>query len=179
MSELIHASAAISRAGTFINGFGGYAAAWTALALLAGAPVVVLIPMAIFAAGSLTGYYCAPLIWLAAWRRRDLLLTLTTITLDAAGVEARTATATGRQAWSFYRRARDIGDAVVLQAGPGIAVLFLTRSLGAPERVQLARILEAHGLVRPTTAFERAKPFVAIGIGAVVALLQLNLQLAL
>jgi hypothetical protein len=177
VSELINASATLSRAGTFINGFGGYAATWTVIALVAGAPFFVLLPPLVFAIGSLTGYYCAPFIWYAVWRRRDLVLTPTTVTLDDDGVEARTASASARQAWTFYRRARDLGDSVALEAGPNLAVLLLKRNLDEPERAQLRRILDAHGLFRPPTGLERAKPFLATAIGAVIALLQLNLQL--
>lgn len=176
LSELIKANAALGRAGVVVNGFGGYAAMWTAIGLMAGAPLPVLLPTTIFAIAGLTGYYCAPVLWYAVWRRRDLVITPVTVTLDSDGVEARTASASGRQAWSFYRRARDLGDSVALEAGASIAMLLLTRGLPAADRSRLTRMLREHGLIRPSTLFERARPFVAIGIGAIVALIQFSLR---
>jgi len=177
IAELINASAALSRTGMFVNAFGGYTAAFAVYALVNGAPIPLLLPPVIFATACLTGYFTAPFIWFVAVRRRDLVLAPTTLTFDADGIQARTPTASGRQAWSVYRSARDIGSAVALDIGPGIASLIPKARLRPDEQAALDRVLREHGLVRPTTALEAMKPFLAIGLGAVVALVQINIGL--
>ena len=174
MSGLIHMAAALSRGGWFANGFGGYAGAAAVVGLLIGVPLIVILPAALVAVLLISGYFSAPFIWFVATRRRDLTLSPTTITMDPEGVTYQGPTMNARHAWSVYRRARDVGNAIVLEAGPGIAVAIQKDAVG--NQAALMSILAAHGLIREPTSMERARPLLALALGAAVYAVQLVVQ---
>ena len=174
ISELIHTSAALSRSGFIGTAIGGFSATFAIIGVFLGIPWFALLPSALIAAVLLSGYYTAPFIWFVANRRRDLVLAPTTITLDSEGVGYATPTVTGQHAWSVYRRARDVGNAILLDAAPGIGALIPKSAID--DEAALMRVLTAHGLIRPPTAFQRAKPIIWFAIGALAAIVQLVVQ---
>ena len=164
MSELIHGNAAMNRGGASNNAFGGFAAAAVVLVAMAGAPLSAALLPAFMAVILLSGYISAPLVWFVVSRRRDLTLAPTTLMLDEDGVSFENATMKARHDWSVYRRARDVGSAILLEAGPGIAALIPKSAI--TDRAALDGILARHGLLREPTTWERARPFVWLLIGA-------------
>ena len=170
MSELIHTTAAMNRGGIFANGFGGFSAAAVVLLLWAGAPPSVVLLPALFTVLLLSGYFATPFIWFIATRRRDLMLAPTTMTLNDEGIAFENATMSGRHDWSVYRRARDLGSGLMLEAGPGIAALIPKSAI--TDRAALVGILARHGLIREPTTWERARPFVWLLVGAAAFIVQ-------
>lgn len=155
------------------NGFGGFAATWAVLWVMFGVPLAVIIPTAVIAAVFFSGYFITPFVAFIALRRRDLVLDPTTITVDADGISYATRAATGTQSWSVYRRARDVGNAIVLEAAPGIAALIPKSGMPGPEREAFMRLLEAHGLLRQATVIEAVRPLLWLTLGVLAAIAQL------
>jgi hypothetical protein len=174
LTELVHLTAAMNRGGFFANGFGGFSATAVVLVLLAGAPLEVVLPPAVFAILLLSGYWSAPLTWFIASRRRDLLLAPTTMTLDDGGISFENANMKARHDWSVYRRARDLGRAILLEAGPGLAAMIPTSSIS--DGAALREILSRHGLVREPTPWERTRPFAWLALGAAAFVVQAAAQ---
>lgn len=170
MAELVHLTAAMNRGGILANGFGGFSATAVVLLVMAGAPVQVFLLPLVFAVLLMSGYWSAPLAWFLASRRRDLIFAPTTLTLDDEGISFENASMQARHAWSVYRRARNLGNAILLEAGPGIAALIPKSSI--TDGAALAEILSRHGLLREPTPWERGRPFVWLALGVTAFIVQ-------
>ena len=172
MRELMNATAGMSRGGFAANGFGGFTAGWTVIGLVLGAPIPIVIPPALFAAALLSGYFSTPFTWFIASRRRDLVLGRAKWTFDGDGIGHETATTKAHHDWSVYRRARYLTEALVLEAGPAMGVAIPRTAIAEEDSPRLNRMLKDHGLLRPPSLMEQARPFLYLGIGALAAVAQ-------
>lgn len=172
--DVIHSSAAMNRASLVNNAVGGYAVTMIPLGLSPGLPLPVLVLAALVGGALLTGYYAAPLIWFSTMRRGGAGLARESMTFDAHGVQYRSINAQSRRAWPFYRRARDVGNTVVLEGRIGGGTIILRNGLSAGEDAQLHQILIRKGLLDTSLASVVFRRLVAVLIGAAFALLQFN-----
>jgi hypothetical protein len=72
----------------------------------------------------ITGGMTIPIIWWAARRRKDLLLSQRQLTVDGSGVRIVTPNTNVEQSWSTFRTVREQSDGFVLDYGTGVSMLI-------------------------------------------------------
>lgn len=118
----------------------------------------------------LSGVFVAPFTWWSIRQRKDLVLAPADIEATAQGLSMTSSMASSRQAWSFYRRARETRHAFLLEIGTGSVVLLTKRDI-APADVQAFRVLlvQAGLLSQQTSKVERWRPLLWVAVGLVVS----------
>ncbi len=172
--DVIRNAMAASRGSTSTVAVGTFAATVGVVTLVLATDLpLAWAPPLVFGLAMLTGTFTVPFVWWTIRRRRDLILAPMEVTADAEGVELTSAVASGRQAWSIFRRARELPSAFLFETGTSLAMSIPT-SGAPPAELEAFRVLLADvGLLRSTDGGDLRQTLIGTAIGLVAAIVAL------
>lgn len=144
-----------------------------------GSPATV--PIVILGVGLLlwSGAIAAAVAWWTYGRRPDFFGETGTAEFDDGGIAFKTSVAESRVQWGLYRRAVETPRVWVLSTGAGASQLIPKRDVPDAALTAIRAMFAEKGLLRPATPAEALRPWLFAGVGGLIGLVQMVIQLDL